>query len=209
MLNRYAPVVHRYLLGAVRDADAASDLFQEFALRFLRGDFCGAEEKRGRYRDFLKGVLYHLIVDHHRRRSKSPIPLPERFDLAEDIDLEFSDGKQFVNDWRRELLSRSWNALSDFEQQNAQPWHALLQFRVSHGELRSAELAAQFSQHLGKTVSADWVRQNLHRAREKFAALLVDEVLQTLHQPTLEQLELELIDLEVIEYCRPVLKRMP
>lgn len=209
LLNRYAPVVHRYLQGAVRDADVASDLLQEFALRFLRGDLRGAEKKRGRYRDFLKGVLFHLIADHHRRCRRNPLPLPERFDPCDDAKLEFGDDIRFVEDWRHLLLSRTWNQLADFEKQNGQPWHALLQFRASHGELRSAELAEHFSRDLGKTVSADWVRQNLHRAREKFAAILVDEVLQTLDQPTLEQLELELIDLGVIEYCRPVLNRMP
>ena len=39
LLLRYTGPVYRYLLGAVRDPDAAADLCQEFAVRFLRGDF--------------------------------------------------------------------------------------------------------------------------------------------------------------------------
>src|SRR5205814_2382076 len=37
LMERYCTSVHRYLLGALRDEDAAGELFQEFALRFLRG----------------------------------------------------------------------------------------------------------------------------------------------------------------------------
>ena len=37
LLQRYQGVVYRYLLGSLRDADAADELFQEFALRCLQG----------------------------------------------------------------------------------------------------------------------------------------------------------------------------
>ena len=37
LLQRYGSAVYRYLLGAVRDADAAEDLSHEFVVRFLRG----------------------------------------------------------------------------------------------------------------------------------------------------------------------------
>jgi DNA-directed RNA polymerase specialized sigma24 family protein len=39
LLQRYCGAIYRYLVGAVRDPDAAAELCQEFALRFLRGDF--------------------------------------------------------------------------------------------------------------------------------------------------------------------------
>src|SRR5437879_1637637 len=67
LLERYAAVVHRYLGGALRDADAADELFQEFCLRFLRGDFRRADPQRGRFRDFLRTALVNLVVDYHRR----------------------------------------------------------------------------------------------------------------------------------------------
>src|SRR5262249_10904360 len=74
LLRRYGAAARRYLLGSLRDADAAEDLAQEFALRFLRGDFKGADPQRGRFRDFLKGVLSHLVAAYHRRR---PPPCPQ------------------------------------------------------------------------------------------------------------------------------------
>ena len=39
LMCRYAGAVHRYLLKALKDPDAAAGLDQEFAVRFLRGDF--------------------------------------------------------------------------------------------------------------------------------------------------------------------------
>ena len=46
LMQRYCGSVYRYLLGAVRDEDAAMELFQEFALRFARGDFRRADPQR-------------------------------------------------------------------------------------------------------------------------------------------------------------------
>ena len=40
-----------------RDEQLAEELFQEFALRMLRGDFRRAEPLRGRFRDYLKTVI--------------------------------------------------------------------------------------------------------------------------------------------------------
>src|SRR5262245_20140358 len=74
-MERYGGAVHRYLLGALRDAEAADELFQEFALRFLRGDFKHANPERGRFRDYLKTALFHLIGDYQRRQRAQPPPL--------------------------------------------------------------------------------------------------------------------------------------
>jgi hypothetical protein len=52
------------------------------------------------------------------------------------------------------------------------------------------------------------LRQLLHRAREKFADLLFDEVVQALEAPTPEQIEEELLDLGLLYYCRPALDRL-
>ena len=59
LMRRYGGAVHRYLLASLRDAEAADDLSQEFALRFLRGDFRNADPGKGRFRDFLKRAVYH------------------------------------------------------------------------------------------------------------------------------------------------------
>src|SRR5689334_15571752 len=71
LLERYAGAAYRYLLAAA--GDAADDLFQEFALRFLRGDFRRADPRRGRFRDYLKAALIHLAHDHGRAQARRPL----------------------------------------------------------------------------------------------------------------------------------------
>ena len=70
LLDRYGGAVRRYALAALRDEDAADEVFQEFALKFVRGDFEGADPERGRFRAFVKTIVYRLIVDYQRRRKK-------------------------------------------------------------------------------------------------------------------------------------------
>lgn len=208
LLVRYSPAIQRYLLGALRDPEAADELYQEFALRFVRGDLKGADRQRGRFRDFVKGVLFHLIADHHRRRQRRPLPLCDDLpEPAADEPTAESD-RQFLENWRGELLSRVWNALSEHQAKTGQPFFAVLQFRAEHPDLRSEQMAQQLGPRLGKPVTAAAIRQTLHRAREKFAELLLDEVAQTLENPTVDQLEEELIDIGLHEYCRPALEQM-
>src|SRR3990172_1957475 len=70
LLDRYGGAIRRYAIAALRDEDAADEVFQEFALKFVRGDFAGADPGRGRFRAFVKTIVYRLIVDHQRRRKK-------------------------------------------------------------------------------------------------------------------------------------------
>lgn len=208
LMRRYRRAVYRYVLGALGNADAADELAQEFALRFLRGDCRGANPERGRFRDFVKGILVHMIVDYHRRQRTQPQPLlhdPGESGLLPDE----SDGldRQFLHSWREELLARTWEALAAFEKETGKPFHAVLRFRIQHPELRSPEMAEQLSALLGHRVTAAWVRQTLHRGRDKFAELLLTEVADTLQDPTSQELVEELSDLGLLTYCETALKR--
>jgi hypothetical protein len=78
---------------------------------------------------------------------------------------------------------------------------------VAHPDLRSPELASGLSEELGKPINAGAVRVLLHRARELFAELLLDEVSESLSNGSLDEAEQELIDLELHEYCRPALDK--
>jgi hypothetical protein len=62
--DRSFGAVHRYLLVAPRDLEAASDLDQEFApLPLLRGDFHRADPSHGRVRGFVKRALRDLMIN--------------------------------------------------------------------------------------------------------------------------------------------------
>jgi RNA polymerase sigma-70 factor (ECF subfamily) len=208
LVQRYGQAVHRYLVGALRDLDAAAELTQEFALRFVRGDLRGADRQRGRFRDFLKGVLFHLIADHYRRQRAQANRVPaECINPVHLVEPPADHDRLFLDSWRDELLHRAWTALAAVEKETGQPFHTVLRFRVEHPELRSAQMAEQLGTRLNRTVTRDWVRQNLHRARDKFADLLIADVAQTLESCTPEDLAQELIDVGLMEYCRPALQR--
>jgi RNA polymerase sigma-70 factor (ECF subfamily) len=206
LLQRYRGAVHRYLLAAVRDDHAADDLAQEFALRFIQGKLRGADPAQGRFRDYLKGVLAHLIADYYRQRP-APAPLPPDGPEPAAPPEPAGDSRAFLASWRQELLARTWEALDGIERRTGQPFHTVLAFRRDHPELRSAEMAERLAARLGKPLTAAGVRQTLRRARDKFADLLLDEVAQTLRQPTADQLGQELADLELLQYCQPALDR--
>src|SRR5205085_5592316 len=70
LIERYQTAVYRYLLGATRNADTADELFQEFALRIVRGSFKRADESRGRFRDFVKSALINLVINHGKKRGR-------------------------------------------------------------------------------------------------------------------------------------------
>ena len=110
LMLRYSGAVHRYLLKALKDPDAADELNQEFAVRFLRGDFRHSDPTRGRFRDYVKRAVQNLIKDHYRRRrptvsidANTPEP------AAADVGMADFD-EQFIESWRRDLLERAWIA---------------------------------------------------------------------------------------------------
>ena len=113
----------------------------------------------------------------------------------------------FGTSWRDELLARCWQRLADDEQKSGKPYHTVLRYRVAHPDLRSPELADGLTKELGKPINAGAVRVLLHRARELFAELLLDEVTESLASGSLDEAEQELIDLDLHEYCRPALEK--
>ncbi len=206
LFERYGGAVYRYLHGALRDAPAAEELYQEFALRFLRGDFRRAAPEGGRFRDFVKTALLRLVARHGARRQSGPRPL--EVDVADPApDAPERAEREFLRSWRAELLARAWQALARSDEETGRQFYQTLRLRVEQPGLSSEQLAAELAARLGKRVTAAAARQTLHRARAAFAARLVDEVAQSLADPTAGGVEQELADLNLLEYCRPALTR--
>ncbi|MBV9124891.1 MAG: sigma-70 family RNA polymerase sigma factor, partial [Planctomycetes bacterium] len=118
LLERYSGAVHRYLLGIVHSPDQADDLAQEFALRFLRGDFRRVHPGRGRFRDFVKMSLRHLVIDAYRRQQVRPRPFPgDGVDVADSSDPLAELDRRFLDSWRQTLLARAWERLARQEKE--------------------------------------------------------------------------------------------
>jgi RNA polymerase sigma factor (sigma-70 family) len=201
LLERYSGAAFRYLLGALRDADAAEELAQEFALRIVRGDFRRASPERGRFRDYLKTALINMVTDYHRREQGQPRQLevePAAVALADQL-----CESTFRASWREELLERTWKSLLLAHA----GYHAVLQFRIANPDAISAQMAEHLSASMGKPVSAASARKMLERGHAKFAELMVEEVAISLEDPSPEELEEELNELDLLRYCRSALRR--
>jgi DNA-directed RNA polymerase specialized sigma24 family protein len=200
LVLRYWPAVKRYLLGALRDEEAAHDLCNQFIERFLEGRFRHADPGRGRFRDYLKKALIHLVIDEMRRRNGAPGPLTTDVPappVCRDEDLDSS----FEENWRGELIDRAWKSLAE----NYPNYHAVLLSCAEDPALTGSERAVGLSGRLGRKVSEKAVRVLKHRSKEKFARLLLDEVSRSLGTPTPEELVAELRELRLLSYCEPAL----
>jgi RNA polymerase sigma-70 factor (ECF subfamily) len=207
LVLRYYGAVYRYLLGALRDPVAAEELAQDFAVRFLRGDFKHADPERGRFRDFLKTALRNLLRDHWRKIGGTPARLDSSAQVSGDPDPTDDLDRAFLAGWREELLSRAWDRLAKMEAEAGQPYHTLLRYKVANQQLSSAELAEHLRTQVGKEISVTALRQLLHRARDNFANFLVNEVARSLQTEDEERLTQELIELDLLPYCRSALGR--
>ncbi len=198
LMLQYSGAAYRYLLGAVRDPDVAADLCQEFAVRFLRGDFRRAAPDRGRFRAYVKSALVNLANDHHRARKAGPRPLE-----ADAPAPALPSDDDFAAGWRQDLLDQTWAALAETNP----AFHAVLLLRVGEPDLPSPEMAERLGGQLGKPMTAEYVRKSLQRAHAKFAELLLDRVADSLDDPTADDLEAELRALDLLKYCRSALDR--
>jgi RNA polymerase sigma factor (sigma-70 family) len=199
LVERYLRAAYRYLLGAVRDPELAEELCQEFALRFIRGDFGKATPERGRFRDYIRTSLIHMVTDFHRRRQAAPGPLPEQVAAPP----EAASSESFESSWKEELLDRAWRGLA--EENDA--YHAVLKAYTEQPDLPSPEMARLVGERLSREVTSDWVRKTKQRAHEKFATLLLDEVAASLEGASRAELEQELKTLDLLRYCKTALQK--
>ena len=218
LLLRYIEVVLRYLRAVLRDPGVVDHVCSNFAVRVLESDrlFQNADPQRGRFRDYLKAVLQHMIADYYRQESREnkqwqrlsgELELPDPTSLLEEQD------NDFVRCWREELIKWVWRHLDQRDQKTGQKYAVLLRLQAKKPGLRSTQLAELLSAKLGKPFTAAGVRQLLHRAREVFGDLLVAEVARSLQVDPADadgnaRAEQELIDLGLLfSYCKKALER--
>lgn len=215
IIERYSGAVYRYLLGVLRNVDAADEVFQEFALRVLKGGFRNADQERGRFRDYVKTAVLRLVTDYYRRRKKKdPLaragPLDEAgVAAADEQDAAVNFERSFLESCRDELLGRAWGALKVMQECTGQPYHAVLDYRARNPKVPSERMAVVLTEQLQPDApfSPPGVRKLLQRAREKFAELLLYEVTQMMGSHTPEELEDELIELGLQPYCQSALDK--
>lgn len=190
LIGRYHDAVERYLRLKLRDRDLADDVFQEFWTKLLTHKLAGADHSKGRFRDYLRTVLHRLIIDHFRTRKLQALPpgdLPDPSVPDTDYDLV----------WREAVVKRVWSRLETYEASTPKNRYAtVLHLRVASPKgTSSEELAARLSERIGTRVTPDAFRKILQRARAKFLELLIQELRETIHPATPEDIEVEINDL--------------
>ena len=206
LLEIYGGAIKRYLYASLRDTDVADDLFQDFAIKFVKGDFRNADPDRGRFRFYVKRSIHNLIQQHLRKSAKhnakelvlDPI-------AAESETQEQAEDKLFLSSWREDVLDKTWQALAMHEQRTGVTYYSVLKMRVDNPMLSSDEFASRLAEDLGKPMNSGTARVNLHRAREKFAKLMLETIAASIEEPTRDAIESELIELGLIDYCREFL----
>ena len=204
-LEIYGGAIKRYLLTALGDETAAHDLYQEFALKLIKGDFQRATPARGKFRFFVKTVVRNLIRSHFRKQNrdaKSAVAV-EDLQVANENESNDQQDQLFSESWRDDLLFRTWQTLAEHQRRSDTTYYTTLNLRVARPELNGTEFAAALSTELGRDIKPATARVQLHRAREKFATLLIDDVASSLEDNSRDTVEQELIELGLIEYCRP------
>jgi hypothetical protein len=106
-------------------------------------------------------------------------------------------------EWREAVIEQTWKAL---EAANS-TYHAVLRLRVENSEMPSPAMAERLTAQIGRPMTAENVRKAIQRAHNKFAELLIDQVADSLDDPTAAELEDELRLLDLLRFCRSALER--
>jgi hypothetical protein len=208
IMERYSVAIHRYLCKVLGNSDAADEVFQQFALQFVRRTFRNADPQRGRFRDYIKISILNLVTRYRREQVGRGAVDMER--LADEPIVHSADDEAALTEsLRDELLSRAWIQLRDLEDSTGTPFHLMLRLRVASPDATSEVLAERLGQALSppRAVTAAGARKILERARLHMAQFVLDEVAKTLETPSRDELVEETRQLGLYPYCRKVLDR--
>jgi RNA polymerase sigma factor (sigma-70 family) len=210
LLTHYEPAVRKFLRVCIQEADGADEMFHEFAVRVLRGDLRTTAPEKGRFRAYLKTVLYHLVADYYRAKQRGSRAvslhlIPDPADMHPEPFPE--DERAFLAVWKSTLLEKARAALANQEATGGLPLATAFRLRIENVGATDEELAGRLAAELGRTVEPGTFRRWLHTARKRFADALVHEVAGTLETPTPEVLADELQVLEFMDRCRKAYQR--
>ena len=202
LLSIYSNSIRRYLLASLKEESAADEVYQNFALKLIRGDFSKADPNLGKFRSFVKTVLYRMMMDHHRSK-KSKAKQNELLDeLAVDDSFEIEDSADaaFQQHWREGLLNFAWDQLKQHQSETDGVYHSLLWTKARNPSLSNTELLEKVATECGQEINPGSIRVTLHRARQKFSDFLLEALASAIENPTEENVEEELISLNLSKY---------
>jgi RNA polymerase sigma factor (sigma-70 family) len=205
LVERYARAIRNYVGGLVKDPQDADEVAQELLVRLLRGQFAAANPERGKFRRMLATAAHNLVRTYWvRKRRRAGVDLD--VDALAAAEEPAPDEAEAVAGWRQAMLDLAWKALEEYERSHAAtvPW-TVLKMRAEHPHDDSEQLAARLTEQTGRPFRPEAVRQQLRRARVRFAQALWAEVARGLDDPGPERVEEELIEVGLMEYVQDFL----
>jgi len=191
LCEAYWPPLYSYLRRRGHDREEAEDLTQGFFTRLLEGNVIhDADRARGRFRGFLLMALKRYVINEHARatsarRGGSQVRFALDFDEAErtyasTAGADDSPDRVFDRKWASLCLDRALASVrAEYEACGKERTAAvLLPYLTESVELPSYRAAAQQLQ-----VSEGAVKVAVHRLRQRFGAVLRQQVADTVLSP--------------------------
>ncbi len=200
LVRRYARAISNYVGALVKDPQDADEVAHDVVVKLLRGGFASADPKRGRFRDLLTVATHNTVRTYWSKKLSRPV---------NDVDLSNVPGRQGSDSleeedlkvWRSAVLDLAWKALEEYERTHpGSAAFSVLRLRADLPDADMEELAARLSEKTGKPFQAGALRQQLRRARLRFAQLLLEEIAAGMDDPTPERVEEELRDVGLFPY---------
>lgn len=187
----YWPPVYAFLRQHGHAADEAKDLTQGLFLHLLeRDDYQSADPERGRFRSYLRTCARNFAASQHRhdqaeKRGGQAAHFSITFEGLED-DLDhlpidtMTPEQAFEQQYAQRLVSVVLERLGD----ELRARDRGKQFEVLRGYLEAGEGATYREAGLALDMREGAVKVAVHRMRERYRELLIDEVRQTLSDPS-------------------------
>lgn len=189
LIGRYHDAVERFIRLKIRDGNLADEVLQDFWTKLLNHKLAGADESKGRFRDYLRTVIHRLIIDNYRGRKPQPLPPGDLVDPSE-------PDQDYDRIWREAVIQRVWSRLDTYEATTPNNrYSSVLRLRVGDPDASIDDLAVKLAEQTGKRCTPEGFRKTLQRAREKYLELLIEELKVTIHPATKEDIEAEIYDL--------------
>ncbi len=198
IIQRYGGAIRAYL-DALLGPDGAEDVAGEMAVKILQGEFAGWGPGNGRFRDYLKTAVHHAAIDWRRRQARERrvqlrdlSAIPDPADPSTDLWLQL---------WRGALLSAILEKLKAHEERHTDNvFYTVVRILAEGDAEKSSDLARRLTGATGRDYGAANARKQAERARKMLTRLLLEEVGQTLPEPTPQQVEDELRTLGLLRY---------
>lgn len=205
LVMRYASAIRKFVRVVVGDDNLADELSQDAIMRLLKGDFSGADPDRGRFRDLLKTAIRNMARNHWAKENiRTAVDLEPDL-VGTDDDLEELD-QQWIKQCRDAALEQAWDRLKQFEQATeGNLSFTVLNLRSRNPDADSKQLAELVAEQTGKPIRPDSVRQQIRRARLRFAEYLVEDISAGLADPSPDNIRDELIALGIYSSVKDLL----